>query len=228
MSNPQRVCIIAYSINNIQSVVHALTELSIEHSIIKRGEELKGFSHIILPGVGAYQEGAQKLESLKFNCAIQETLHQGSLLLGICLGMQLLFEGSEEYNSSEAGLGLLKGRCYKISENLEHRIRVPHIGWNNLLVKNSSTLLRNVNEDKEVYFNHSFYVAPEDDSIVSSRCRHGIDFAATIESGNIFGCQFHPEKSYENGLQVLRNFLALGCRDNANKFESQSYSHNSF
>jgi len=204
-----KVGVIDCGINNMQSIIRALTVLNVSYTLVHNGDDLHKFTHIILPGVGAFEVGARNLDTRGFQQTIRSSLDSGGKLLGVCLGMQLLFEGSEEYNTFTPGLGLIKGFCRKIPSNTEQNIFVPHIGWNTIDIVKDSSVFTGVDTNREMYFIHSYHVVPEDDSVVSSRCRHGIEFVSSVESGHVYGFQFHPEKSYANGFHILKNFLNL-------------------
>ena len=207
----KKICIIDYGINNLNSISKALEKLSFEFDIITEACDLSGYSHIVLPGVGSFQEGAKRLRESNLKKQIVSAVSNGSNILGICLGMQLLFEESFEFGleTSEKGLELIKGQCIQLKKNIPHKIYVPHIGWNGISIKLHGKLLKDLNSGDEFYFIHSFIVIPKYDDIISSVCLHGVEFSATVEKRNIFGCQFHPEKSFNKGFKILRNFLEI-------------------
>ena len=204
----KKVCIVDYGVNNILSVIRFLDRLEVDFDHIQEANSILNYSHIILPGVGSFYEGTQRLEKKGFKDAIQNAVfNKGLKIMGICLGMQLLFETSDEFNSKSKGLELLRGKCIKLKDYKKKHIVIPHIGWNEIIVKKKGKLLQNIEDKSVFYFVHSFHAEPVDKSIITGTCFHGIEFVATIEHNNIFGCQFHPEKSYNHGFQILSNFL---------------------
>ena len=205
------ICLIDYGINNLNSMSKSLDKLSVKYDIITEGKDLSHYSHIVFPGVGSFQEAAKRLKTEGLKKHIVSAVSKGSNILGICLGMQLLFEKSDEFNleNSEKGLELLEGNCVKLKKDISNKIYVPHVGWNELRIKNHGQLLKGINSGDELYFVHSYTVVPKKNNIISSTCLHGIEFVSTVESGNIFGCQFHPEKSFNKGFKILNNFLDI-------------------
>jgi imidazole glycerol-phosphate synthase subunit HisH len=204
-----KVCIVDYGVNNLLSVIRTLEKMEIKFDHLQGEQSLLNYSHIILPGVGSFNEGARRLEETGLKDSIRNAVfHKERRILGICLGMQLLFESSDEFNTEEKGLELLPGKCIKLKESKQDKIYVPHIGWNEVQLKKTGKLLHRIDDGAVYYFVHSYHVQPTDLSIIASTCLHGEEFVATIEHDNIFGCQFHPEKSYNQGFQVLSNFLA--------------------
>ncbi len=204
-----KIGIIDYGINNIASVCKALDHLSIPFQCIHDGKSLHNFSHLILPGVGSFKHGCSNLEKNGFKEEIQTIAQKGVYLLGICLGMQLLFDSSEEAGDEVQGLSLVAGRCLRLASFPEQNIVVPHMGWNTLCVKGANNLLATIPEQSDFYFVHSYHAVPENSNIVTGTVTHGIEMAAVIESENIMGTQFHPEKSFSNGLQILKKFSSL-------------------
>jgi glutamine amidotransferase len=211
MTRKTKICIIDYGINNLNSISKALDKLSFEYDIINEACDLSGYSHIVLPGVGSFQEGAKRLRESNLKKQIVSAVSNGSNILGICLGMQLLFGESAEFSleGDEKGLELIKGKCIQLNTDIPNKVFVPHIGWNEISIKSHGELLRGLNSGDEFYFIHSFIVLPNNEEIFSSICLHGIEFRATVEKRNIFGCQFHPEKSFNKGFKILKNFLDI-------------------
>lgn len=200
------VAIIDYDAGNIRSVENAVRFLGAEAFVTADRDRILTADHIILPGVGAFGDAMQRLRERGLVDTIRTAAGSGTPFLGICLGLQLLFEESEESPGVE-GLGLLPGRILRIPEG-EGR-KVPQIGWNDLTFPRPSRLLAGVPEGSFVYFVHSYYLRagrPED---VAARTRYGVGIDAAIERGNLFACQFHPEKSERVGMRILRNFLDL-------------------
>lgn len=204
------LALIDYGAGNLRSVLHALKYLQAEDvQVVQNPSELKGVEKIILPGVGAFGAGMQKLHEQKLVEPIREAIADGVPYLGICLGMQFLFDYSDEMGIHE-GLGVLSGKVTRFPafENL----KVPHMGWNILNPMQESALLENLPDTAYAYFVHSYYCLPEDESDILITVDYGITFTAGVEHANVFGVQFHPEKSQQVGLQILRNFL--GYRSN--------------
>lgn len=169
-------------------------------------EQILKADKIILPGVGAFADGMTSLKKLGLTDVIYEAVHREIPLLGICLGMQMLFSTSEEEGLHQ-GLDLIPGKVQRFQ--LPSSFKVPHMGWNSIRVADNSRLFRNVPPSSYVYFVHSFYTEPEDPQVRAASSHYGIEFTCAVEKGNIFGAQFHPEKSSQVGLQVLRNFGEL-------------------
>ena len=202
--------IIDYGINNISSVAKALMKLNIQYEILTTAESIAQFQHLILPGVGSFEEGVNNLNKKDIKNAICQQVQKGSFLLGICLGMQLLFDSSEECkDKSLLGLGLIPGRCHLLPTFPESNIRIPHIGWNEVKISSSSLIYNEVPDETNFYFVHSFHAIPQDSGNISGVARHGIDFVASVLHGNIFGTQFHPEKSGVHGMNILAKFASL-------------------
>ncbi|MBI2676554.1 MAG: imidazole glycerol phosphate synthase subunit HisH [Candidatus Yanofskybacteria bacterium] len=199
--------IINYGVGNLTSVKNSLDFLNIPNAVTDRPEEINNFDKIILPGVGAFGAAMEKLNNFGFADKIKNFANAGKPVLGICLGMQLLFDESREYGHHK-GLGLIKGRVLPFSEKVKS-LPLPQIGWNNITKENASPLLENIEDNSSFYFVHSFYCKPKNQDLVTASSDYGIKFAAVIHEKNIFGCQFHPEKSQSAGLQILKNFNDL-------------------
>lgn len=200
------VAIIDYDAGNIKSVEKALHYLGEEAVITRDRDTILGADRVILPGVGAFGDAMEKLRTYELDKVIQEVVAQNTPFLGICLGLQLLFESSEESESVE-GLGILKGKVVRLPE--ESDMKIPHIGWNSLKYPNPGRLFTGIAEDSYVYFVHSYYLQAKDPSIVTATTEYGTLIHASVEQGNVFACQFHPEKSSEVGMQILKNFLTI-------------------
>ena len=198
-----RIAIIDYGVGNLKSVSNALRYIGCESIITADPQELERADGIILPGVGAFPDAVDKLRVAGLD---QTVMMQGQKkpVLGICLGMQLLLERGEEVRLC-AGLGVVRGVCAKIPT----REKLPHIGWNTLRFYHDSPLLRGLDQGASVYFVHSFSAQETDKAQVIATTDYGVPVTAAVQSGNFFGCQFHPEKSGETGLQILRNFAQL-------------------
>lgn len=200
------VAIIDYDAGNIKSVEKALHYLGEEAVITRDRDTILGADRVILPGVGAFGDAMEKLRTYELDKVIQEVVAQNTPFLGICLGLQLLFESSEESEGVE-GLGILKGKVARLPE--ESDLKIPHIGWNSLKYPNPGRLFTGIAEDSYVYFVHSYYLQAKDSSIVTATTEYGTLIHASVEQGNVFACQFHPEKSSEVGMQILKNFLTI-------------------
>lgn len=198
------VAIIDYDAGNIKSVEKAVQRLGQEAVVTRDAKLLRGADHIILPGVGAFGDAMEKLKKYELIPVIHEVIDRGTPFLAICLGLQLLFEESEE-SPGIPGLGIFKGSIRRIPD--AEGLKVPQIGWNSLHFPRESRLFRGCNEETYVYFVHSFYLKAADESIVSAETEYGVTIHAAVEKENVFACQFHPEKSSEVGLHMLKNFL---------------------
>ena len=188
----------------MQSVKNSLDFLNIQNKIVARPDEINNCEKIILPGVGAFGAAMDKLNNLGFNKKIREFADKKKPILGICLGMQLLFEKSEEYGSHH-GLGLIKGEVLPFSKKVKD-LPLPLVGWNDITKEKSSPLLENIKSGASFYFVHSFYCKPAATSITLASAKYSILFPVIIQQDAIYGCQFHPEKSQSSGLQILKNF----------------------
>ena len=200
------VAIIDYDAGNIRSVEKAVRYLGKEVTVTSEPEEILAADRVILPGVGAFGDAMKRLHAMGLVEVIRQVAERGTPFLGICLGLQLLFEKSEE-SPGVPGLGLLQGEILRLPEH--PGLKVPHIGWNSLKYPNPGRLFRGIPEDSYVYFVHSYYLKAQDEGIVTATTEYGTLVHASVESGNLFACQFHPEKSSETGLTILENFLSI-------------------
>lgn len=200
------VAIIDYDAGNIRSVEKAVRYLGKEVTVTSEPEEILAADRVILPGVGAFGDAMKRLHAMGLVEVIRQAAGRGTPFLGICLGLQLLFEKSEE-SPGVPGLGLLQGEILRLPEH--PGLKVPHIGWNSLKYPNPGRLFRGIPEDSYVYFVHSYYLKAQDEGIVTATTEYGTLVHASVESGNLFACQFHPEKSSETGLTILENFLSI-------------------
>ena len=200
------IAIIDYDAGNIKSVEKALAFLGETPIVTGDAEAILSADGVILPGVGAFGDAMGKLRACGLDRVVRECVEMEKPFLGICLGLQLLFEGSEESPGVE-GLHILNGRIVKIPA--EGGLRVPHIGWNSLQLSNQGRLFENLGENPYVYFVHSYYLQAEDQSIVKASADYGVKIHASVEKGNLFACQFHPEKSSDVGMRILRNFIKV-------------------
>ncbi len=203
------ISIIDYDAGNIKSVEKALIKLGQDPVVTKDKDRILASDHVILPGVGAFGDAMKKLNESGLTDVIREVADRKIPLLGICLGLQLFFESSEESPGVE-GIGLLKGRILRIPD--AEGLKIPHIGWNSLELVNDGRLFKGVGEEPYVYFVHSYYLKAEDESIVKAVTDYGVHIHAAVESKNVFGCQFHPEKSGRVGLNILRAFCEQEVR----------------
>lgn len=201
-----RVAIIDYGVGNIASLRNALLKIGSEPFLCSSADEVKKASHIVLPGVGSFQEGMNNLKRSGLNEAILDFCHTGKPVLGICLGMQLLAEYGEEYGVTK-GLGLVPGRVTRLKVD-EKYFRLPHIGWNDVHVRGKA-MAKGFNQKADFYFVHSFGFENPDAPCVAGVCDYGATIVAAIELENIWGMQFHPEKSQDAGLKILKNFIEL-------------------
>ena len=200
------IAIIDYDAGNIRSVEKALKFLGQDVKITRDPEEILSAEKVILPGVGAFGDAMRKLKEYGLDQVIRKTAGKGTPFLGICLGLQLLFERSDEAPGVE-GLGILKGEILRLPEKEGYKI--PHMGWNSLELVHNGRLFRDLQEDPYVYFVHSYYLKAADETIVKARTEYTTAIDASVEQGNVFACQFHPEKSSETGLKILKNFVEL-------------------
>lgn len=200
------IAIIDYDAGNLKSVEKALTFLKQDCLITRDFREIEKADKVILPGVGAFGNAMEQLKKYELDKVIREVTEEKKPFLGICLGLQLLFEGSEESDGVE-GLCLLDGQIVKIPDS--EGLKIPHIGWNSLNLQNDGRLFKNMEDMPYVYFVHSYYLKAKDEKIVTATTEYGTHIHASVERDNIFACQFHPEKSGTVGLQILSNFAAL-------------------
>ena len=198
------IAVVDYGVGNLFSLRSSLRFIGAESCVSADPETLCAADRLILPGVGAFGDAAEKLRRSGLDRVVIEQAASGKPVLGICLGMQLLFEKSEEYGEHD-GLGLLKGRVVGMAGRLPGELKIPHIGWNALHIRRRAPLLRDVNEGDCVYFVHSFYAEGCGDSLIAT-AEYGLELTAAVQRGNVMGCQFHPEKSGEVGLRILRAF----------------------
>ena len=199
------IAIINYGVGNLFSLVGSLEHLGIEAVVTSDAETIRNADRIILPGVGAFSDAKQKLVDTGLIPVLDEEVEKGKPLLGICLGMQMLFEKSFEYGEHE-GLGYIKGEVCALNEDISTDLKVPHIGWNKLIIKDKSNpMLKYTNEGDYVYYVHSFYAKNCDDSLVAYS-EYGVDVPGLVNHKNVFGAQFHPEKSGQVGLDMLKAF----------------------
>ena len=198
------IALIDYDAGNMRSVEKALIHLGEKPIVTRDREKILSADRIILPGVGSFGDAMENLEKFGLPDILKEAVDSGIPLLGICLGMQVLFEESEE-SKGVKGLGFLKGKILRIPA--KDGLKIPHMGWNSLEYPREGRLFQDILEHSYVYFVHSYYLKAEDEDIVTATADYGVKIHASVERGNVFGCQFHPEKSGEIGLQILKNFV---------------------
>ena len=200
------IAIIDYDAGNLKSVEKALVSLGEETIITRDFSEILGADKVILPGVGAFGDAMVQLKKYELDKVVHEVVAKETPLLGICLGLQLMFESSEETPGVE-GLHILDGHIHRIPD--AEGIKIPHIGWNSLEFPKESRLFKGIADLAYVYFVHSYYLKAANESIVAATTEYSTHIHAAVEHGNIFACQFHPEKSSTVGLQILKNFASL-------------------
>lgn len=199
------IAIIDYDAGNIKSVEKALLSMGETPVLTRDPEVILQADHIILPGVGSFGDAMENLNKFGLIDVIHEAINRKIPFLGICLGLQLLFESSEE-TPGVAGLGILKGKIVRIPEG--PGLKIPHMGWNSLNVREGASLFKGLEKEPYVYFVHSYYLQAKDPKIVAATTEYGVTIHALVEKENVFACQFHPEKSSKTGLAILKNFLA--------------------
>lgn len=200
------ISIIDYDAGNIKSVEKALEFLGEEAIVTRNYKEIMDSDKVILPGVGSFGDAMDNLKKYEMDKVINDVAASGKPFLGICLGLHLLFEGSEESQGIE-GLGILKGSIKKIPS--KEGLKIPHMGWNSLELINDGRLFQNIQKNSYVYFVHSYYLEAKDENIVKAVTNYSTRIHAAVEKDNIFACQFHPEKSSSVGLNILKNFAAI-------------------
>ena len=198
------IAIIDYGVGNLFSLCSSLARIGAEAVVTSDPDVIRKAEKLILPGVGAFADAAQKLRDSGMGALVKEQVALGKPIMGICLGMQLLFEKSFEFGEHE-GLGLLRGSVVPMEGVIPAQLKIPHIGWNALQFKRQSKLLRYIKEGDFVYFVHSYFATNCPDSVIATTEYGGV-LTAAVEKGNVMGCQFHPEKSGEVGLNILRGF----------------------
>ena len=201
------VAVVDYDAGNIKSVEKALQYIGAECVITRDTDVIKTADKVIVPGVGAFEDAMNKMTQYQLTEVLRETAKKGTPIMGICLGLQLFFERSDESEHDVEGLGLLPGEIVRFPE--KEGFKIPHMGWNSLTVNPSSRLLKGIPKDSYVYFVHSYYLKAKNQEDVAATADYIVKVHAAVEHGNIFATQFHPEKSGDVGLQILRNFVDL-------------------
>lgn len=204
------IAIIDYDAGNIKSVEKALLALGEDVIVTRKATEILEAEKVILPGVGAFGDAMEKLNLYGLVPVIKQVVKNKTPFLGICLGLQLMFDKSEE-SPGVSGLSLLPGEIVRIPD--QEGLKVPHIGWNSLSFPRKSRLFSDLPEESYVYFVHSYYLKAKEESDVCAETEYGVKIHAAVERDNIFACQFHPEKSSEIGLKILKNFVSIGRED---------------
>lgn len=200
------IAVIDYDAGNIRSVEKALLHLGQEVKITDNARDILSADKVVLPGVGAFGDAMDNLKRRGLDEVIRQVSERGTPFLGICLGLQLLFERSDEAPGVE-GLGILPGEILKIPA--KEGLKIPHMGWNSLHLEHKGRLFQNVPEQSYVYFVHSYYLKAGEEETVKASTEYGVHIHASVEKGNVFACQFHPEKSSDVGLRILKNFVEL-------------------
>lgn len=200
------IAIVDYDAGNLKSVEKAFAFLGQKAIRTRERTDILSADKVVLPGVGSFGDAMDKLKKYDLVDTLKRVTGSGTPFLGICMGLQLLFESSEESPGVE-GLSILKGHIIKIPPN--EAVKIPHIGWNSLKIREGARLFEGINENPYVYFVHSYYLKADCEEEVSSVTWYGTSIHASVEVGNLFACQFHPEKSSQTGLQILKNFINL-------------------
>jgi len=202
------IALIDYDSGNLRSVQKALLKVGADVRVVRRPEEIDGARSVVLPGVGAFDDCAQALRKQELLGAVKEFIQSGRPFLGICVGYQVLFERSEEFNSCAAGLEIFRGQVVRFPE--QAGLKVPQIGWNQLdILRDDCPIFQGIPSGSYAYFVHSFFPKPAETSITATETTYGQPFASSIWRDNVYATQFHPEKSQAVGLQLLKNFVAL-------------------
>ena len=200
--------IVDYNMGNLASVINAFKKVGADARLESDPSKLSQYDKLVLPGVGAFADAMEHLKSNGMDKAVIAYAKSGKPLLGICLGMQLLFESSQEFGSTQ-GLALIPGKVVAFDENkFDHPLKVPHMGWNELFVQDDTALFDGLKKDFYLYFVHSYHAVCEDKYAIG-KTHYGYEFVSAVQNDNIYGIQPHPEKSHENGLKIIENFAKL-------------------
>jgi glutamine amidotransferase len=202
------IAIVDYGMANLRSVQKAFAHSGIKADIISRPEEIDRADKIVLPGVGAFRDAIVTLRERKLADAILQHIKKGKLFLGICLGLQMLFDVGYE-DGEHRGLGVIPGKCVRFDVDSSLGLKVPHMGWNQLVLRNPSPLFAGLPEGSGVYFVHGYHVVPDDPSVIAAETEYGRPFVSSIRRDNVMATQFHPEKSQKAGLKILANFAQI-------------------
>ncbi|SFP05263.1 imidazole glycerol phosphate synthase subunit HisH [Hydrogenimonas thermophila] len=202
------IAIIDYNMGNLASVQNALAKIGAESKVVSEPNDVKNYDKVLLPGVGAFGDAMEHLRQNGMDEAVKEFAKSGKPMLGICLGMQLLFSKSLEFGEHK-GLNLIPGQVVPFNDNMFNKPhKVPHMGWNELFVQKDTPIFRNLPKEFYLYFVHSFHAVTTDEYAIG-KTWYGYEFVSAVQNGNIFGIQPHPEKSHENGLEILSNFVQM-------------------
>jgi len=199
-----KLAVLNYNMGNLASVVNALKFIGVDAVIESDPDKISDYDKIILPGVGAFGDAMTHLKEIGMDSAIRDYAKSGKYMLGVCLGMQILFESSEEFGSHQ-GLGILEGKVKRFTKS---DLKIPHMGWNRVFAKSNNSLFKNMNSDFYLYFIHSYYIET-DKRYILGETEYGDKFTSAVQKDNIFGLQPHPEKSHNNGLHILKNFIDM-------------------
>ncbi|HIQ28176.1 MAG TPA: imidazole glycerol phosphate synthase subunit HisH [Sulfurovum sp.] len=200
--------IVDYNMGNLASVINAFAKMGVDATLESDPSKISQYDKLILPGVGAFADAMEHLNENGMDEAVIAYAHSGKPLLGICLGMQLLFESSQEFGATQ-GLGLIPGKVVAFDQTkFDHKLKVPHMGWNELFVEKETPLFSGLKKDFYLYFVHSFH-AECDEKYTIGKTHYGYEFVSAVQNKNVYGIQPHPEKSHENGLKIIENFAKL-------------------
>jgi len=207
-----KIVIIDYGIGNVKSIMNAFEDRGQKAFLSRDRDVILGADGLILPGVGAFSHGMNNLNKYGLVTIIKEYVKTDKPLLGICLGMQMLLEESEEFGNTK-GIGIIKGKVIKLPVVNSNKIKLPHIGWNEIQtnkIKWGNTILNDVEVSSNMYFVHTYVAIPNNENEILSTTEYfGIEFCSSLKKGNVYGCQFHPEKSASRGLTIIRNFINI-------------------
>jgi len=202
------IAIVDYNMGNLASVKNAFAKLGKETVVVSDPQKFKDYDKLVLPGVGAFGDAMEHLHQRDMIEALKDFAKSGKYMIGICLGMQLLFESSDEFGKHE-GLGLIKGHVSTFNQDaFDEQLKVPHMGWNRMFT-NNHPLFKNLDEEHYLYFVHTYHVNCSDEKDIIGRTNYGYEFTSAVAHNNILGIQPHPEKSHENGLKIIKNFINL-------------------
>ena len=202
------ISIIDYGMANLRSVQKGFESVGVSAQIISKPEQVKRADKVVLPGVGAFADAVRTMRDTELAGPIIDHINSGKPFLGICLGLQMLLDVGYE-DGTHQGLGVLKGKCVRFDVDEKMGLKVPHMGWNQLVAKSESPLLRDLPSEPSVYFVHSYYVVPEDPSVIATTTDYGRPFVSSVWRDNLVATQFHPEKSQKVGLKILENFSRM-------------------
>jgi imidazole glycerol-phosphate synthase subunit HisH len=202
------ISIIDYGMANLRSVQKAFEQVGHRAEIISRPEQIEAADKVVLPGVGAFQDAVATLRAQELDAPVIRHIERGKPFLGICLGLQMLFDVGYE-DGEHRGLGVLRGKCVRFDVDRTMGLKVPHMGWNQLDVRRPSPLFNGLPEGAGVYFVHSYHVEPEDPNVIATTTDYGVPFVSSVWRDNVMATQFHPEKSQKVGLQILANFAGM-------------------